>query len=191
MKRFFVIFTALMAVEKELFAAEAGMPQLDPKYWASQTFWLIVVFLALYIAVSKYFLPIIKKNLDDRENKIKDDLEEARNLKEISEKKQFEYLKIIENAKKQVSKVILESKNKLDNEINAKKIIIEKDIEKEIEKAQKEILNLKKDSIESINQISEEVTLKLIENISGDRLNESSIKAAVSEVSKTYINRYL
>ena len=62
------------------------MPQLDPKYWASQAFWLILVFSILYISIAKFYLPKNKKNLDDRENKIKEDLDEAKNLKNLSEK---------------------------------------------------------------------------------------------------------
>ena len=40
MKKQIVILLALVAIDTNLFAAEAGMPQLDPKYWASQAFWL-------------------------------------------------------------------------------------------------------------------------------------------------------
>ena len=53
--------------ETLLFAAEAGMPQLDSKYWLSQSFWLILIFLLLYLSLSKFFIPKIKDNLDDRE----------------------------------------------------------------------------------------------------------------------------
>jgi len=64
MKRYASVIIALLAIEKNLFAAEAGMPQLDPKYWASQAFWLILVFTILYISISKFYLPKIKDNLD-------------------------------------------------------------------------------------------------------------------------------
>jgi F-type H+-transporting ATPase subunit b len=189
MKTLFGIFIALVAINSNLLAAEAGMPQLDPKYWASQTFWLILTFSILYLLISNFFLPKIKSNLENRENKIKDDLEEANNLKEIAEKKQNEYINIIEEAKKNVLKIRLEAKNKLDADIQNKKKAIEKDIENEIEKAQKEIIDLKKNSLNNINKISEEMTSKIIEEISGDKLNESSIKAAVYEVSKINLEK--
>ena len=181
----------ILCFETFLFAAEAGMPQLDPKYWASQGFWLILVFTLLYFTISKFFIPKIKSNLDNRDNKIKGDIDEANNLKNISEKKQKEYILIIENAKKEVQKIINENKNKLNTEIQNKKKIIEKEIENEIEKAQLEIKNLKKNSIADISKISEEIVLKIIEEISGDKLNESSIKAAVSESSKKNMSKYL
>ena len=102
MKSFLSLLTAFVTVNINLYAAEVGMPQLDPTYWASQAFWLVLVFLILYTATSKVYLPKIKKNLDDRDNKIKEDLDNANRFKDESEKKLKEYETIILNAKKEV-----------------------------------------------------------------------------------------
>ncbi len=191
MKRLLAFTIATLAIRNNLFAAEAGMPQLDPKYWASQAFWLILVFTILYISISKFYLPKIKNNLEDRENKIKKDIDDANKFKELSETRLKEYERILENAKKEVIKIHLESKNTLDKDIQKKKETIEKEIEKEISKAQKEIIELKKNSISEIQKISENIAASIIENISGDKLNESSIKATVEDVSKKTIGKYL
>ena len=191
MKSFLSLLIALTALNTNLYSAEAGMPQLDPKYWASQAFWLILVFVILYISLSKFYLPKIKSNLDNRENKIKEDLENANKFREQSEAKIKEYQIILENAKKEVSKIHFESKRTLDKDIQSKKDSMEKEIEKEILKAQKEISELKKNSISSIQIISGSIVSNIIENISGDKLNESSIKATVDDISKKNINKYL
>jgi F-type H+-transporting ATPase subunit b len=191
MGRYLSSIIALLAVHNDLFAAEVGMPQLDPKYWASQAFWLISIFAILYISIAKFYLPKIKGNLDDRENKIKDDIDDAGKFKELSETKLKEYEKILENAKKEVLKIHLESKNLLEKNIQAKKEVIEKEIDKEIFKAQKEINELKNASISDIHKISEDIASNIIENISGDKLNQSSIKAVVEDVSKKNLGKYL
>ena len=191
MKSFLTLLLALVAINIDLYAAEAGMPQLDPTYWASQAFWLVLIFAILYISISKFYLPKIKDNLDNRENKIKEDLENASKFKEQSETKLKEYKIILENAKKEVIKIHFESKNILDKDINSKKIAIEKEIEKEISKATKEIIEFKKNSLSSIQKISENIASEIIENISGDKLNESSVKAVVEDISKKNISKYL
>ena len=191
MKRYLSLIIAISAIQNDLFAAEAGMPQLDPTYWASQAFWLILIFTVLYISIAKLYLPKIKNNLDDRENKIKDDLDAANKFKDLSELKLKEYEKILENSKKEVIKIHLESKNKLDKDIQAKKDVMDKEIETEITKAQQEINELKKNSILDIQNISKDLASNIIENISGDKLNESSIKATVAEVAKKNIGKYL
>ena len=184
MRAFLVFFIASEAISMDLLAAEAGMPQLDPTFWASQAFWLILIFAILYVSISKFYLPKIKDNLDNRENKIKEDLENANKFKEQSEAKVKEYELILENAKKEVSKILLDSKNVLDKNIQSKKEVIEKEIEDEILKAQKEIKELKNNSILTIQNISKNIASNIIENISGDNLNENSIKAVVEDISK-------
>ena len=191
MKRYLALILVLSTICTNLFAAEAGMPQLDPKYWASQAFWLILVFSILYISIAKFYLPKIKKNLDDRESKIKEDLDEANKLKNLSEEKIKEYKIILENSKKEVTKILLDSKNSLNKDIQNKKDSMEKEIENEISKAQKEILEMKKNSITSINNISQEITSNIIEKISGDKLNESSTRAVIEDISKKNIGKYL
>ena len=191
MKCYSSLIIAIVAIRSNLFAAEAGMPQLDPTYWASQAFWLILIFTILYISVAKFYLPKIKNNLDNRENKIKEDLDAANKFKDFSELKLKEYEKILENSKKEVIKIHLDSKNKLDKDIQVKKSAMEKEIEVEITKAQKEINDLKKNSILDIQNISKDLASNIIENISGDKLNESSIKATVAEVAKKNIGKYL
>ena len=191
MKSYLSLILAIMATQSDLFAAEAGMPQLDPTYWASQAFWLILVFTILYISIAKFYLPKIKSNLDNRENKIKEDLDDANKFKDLAELKLKEYEKTLEDSKKEVIKIHIESKNKLDKEIQAKKNAMEKEIENEIAKAQKEIADLKKNSISDIQNISRDIASNIIENISGDKLNENSIKAAVEDISKKNMGKYL
>ena len=42
------------------------MPQLNPEFWISQIFWLILTFGILFIILSKFILPKISKNLELR-----------------------------------------------------------------------------------------------------------------------------
>ena len=106
MRLFFLVSGIFITSQINLLAAEAGMPQLDPTYWASQAFWLILIFTLLYLTLSKMFIPKIKESIDDRENKIKDDLDEAQKLKLMAEEKFKEYETTIEDAKKEVKKII-------------------------------------------------------------------------------------
>jgi len=188
---FFIVGFFFTVSQNNLLTAEVGMPQLDPTYWASQAFWLIIIFSLLYLTLSKMFIPKIKESIDDRENKIKDDLDEAQKLKLVAEEKLKEYETTIENAKKEVLKVIFDSKNQLSSEIQSKKKKIEEEIEEELKNAEKEIENLKRDSLTNISTISEEMASKVVELVSGEPLNQSSVKAAVMETTKKDLGKYL
>ena len=109
----------------------------------------------------------------------------------MSESKLKEYEKILDDAKKEVVKIHIESKNSLDKDMQTRKLTVEKEIEKEITKAQEEINDLKKNSVSVIQKISENIASNIIETISGDKLNESSIKATVEDISKKNLSKYL
>ena len=191
MRLFLLVVGIFTTSQIGLLSAEVGMPQLDPTYWASQAFWLVLIFTMLYLTLSKMLIPKIKESIDDRENKIKDDLDEAHELKVVAEKKLKEYELEIEIAKKEVQKIIFDSKKKLNSEILNKKKKFEKEIEAEVKNTEQEIENLKKDSLKNISTISEEMASKVIEMVSGEPLNQSSIKAAILETTKNNLGKYL
>ena len=73
---------------KEVFAAESGgMPQLNPEFWVSQIFWLILTFGILYIALSKLILPKISANLETRKSQILENIDSAEKQRKESEEK--------------------------------------------------------------------------------------------------------
>ena len=60
-----------------------GMPQLNPEFWFSQIFWLIITFGIMFVLLSKFVLPKISENLEVRKAQISENIEAAEN----SEKK--------------------------------------------------------------------------------------------------------
>ena len=187
------IFTliALILGQSRIIAAEAGMPQLNPEYWLSQSFWLVIVFIALYVLIAKFFIPKIKLSIGDRERKIKDDLDEANKLKKISEDKIAEYEKLILENKNKLIKISNDTKKKLDLDIQKKRKAIETQIQNELDKAQIEINNLKKGSLTSIEQVAEDIASKVVEDLTNEKINQSSVKAIVSSTSKKRIGSLL
>ena len=186
MKKFFALLTSLLLIEKNLYAAEAGMPQLDPEYWPSQVFWLIIIFLTIYILISKIFIPKIKGSIDMREDKIRKDLEEAKTFREQAELKLKEYNSLMETAKIDVKKIISKSRQKLNEDMRIKREDAQKKIDAEILNAETEIKKFKVDSFNKVNLISQDIVSNLIKDIFGEDLNKSSIEASVLQTIKEY-----
>ena len=176
--------TSLLFTLNTVFAAEAGMPQLDPTFWASQVFWLTLIFSAIYFLIAKIFVPKIKGNIDARESQIRKDIDEANFLKEEAEKKLKKYNNLIDEAKLEAKKILSDGRKKINEDIQSKRDQIEKDIQKETLSATKEIEKFKINSINKVNIISEEIVSDIIKDIFKEDLNKSSIKATVSEVMK-------
>ena len=186
MKKFFALLISLLLVEKNLYAAEAGMPQLDPEYWPSQVFWLIIIFVIIYILISKIFIPKIKGSIDMREDKIRKDLEEAKTFREQAELKLNEYNSLMETAKIDVKKIISKSRQKLNEDMRIKREDAQKKIDAEILNAETEIKKFKMDSHNKVNLISQDIVSNLIKDIFGEDLNKSSVEASVLQTIKEY-----
>ena len=172
-------------------AEENGMPQLNPEYWVSQIFWLIIVFASLYIILSQIILPKISESLETRKSQVLQHLEQAEKFKEESEKKIQEYDNILNEAKNQAKKIMNESRKKINQNISEKKNQINKEIEKEIYAAEEEIKILKKNSINNINKIAIETSTEIVKSIMEVELNKSSISTIVKDVSRKKIEKYL
>jgi len=169
--------------------SEAGMPQLNPEFWASQVFWLVLVFSILYLMIWKIFLPRITYSIENRKSRIVDDLNEAQKLKEISESKLEEYNEIIEISKKNAKKIIEDTKKKLDLDIQNKKNKFNVEIEKELKSVEKEISDLKKFSISNISQIATETSAEIIKQIVDTDVNNSSVSAIVEDITKRKLEK--
>ena len=180
----------LVFYNTKAYGAEAGMPQLDPKFWISQIFWLILVFSSLYIIVSKIFLPKITLTIENRKSKIVNDLNEAQKLKENAEVKLKEYNKIIENSKKDAQKIISDGRKKLNEDIEIKKKKFDAEIEKELQAVEKEIKELKKNSISDVAKIAESASTEIIKQIIGAEVNKSNVSAIVSDIINKKTDRH-
>ena len=146
-------------------AESEGMPQLNPEFWVSQIFWLILTFGSLFIILSKFVLPKISNNLEMRKSQILENIENN-------------------NSKNEARNYFNEARIKIIQDIDQKREKIEKDINQEIQNAEKEIIELKKSSPEKINKIATETSIHLIKQLIGEEINNSSISAIVEDLSR-------
>jgi len=176
---------------KEVFAAESGgMPQLNPEFWVSQIFWLILTFGVLYIVLSKLILPKISNNLESRKSQILENIEAAEKQREDSESKLKEYEKIISKSKLEAKNIFNQTREKALKDINNKREILDKQIDDEIYKAEQEILAFRKNAPEKINKIAIETSSELIQKLIGTDVNSSSISAIVDDLSRKNGDKY-
>ena len=164
---YFLLFSYVESAES------GGMPQLNPEFWFSQIFWLIIAFGIMFILLSKLVLPKISENLEVRKAQILENIEAAEKQREESDEKLKEY-----------EKLILNSKNEAKNYFNKAREKILKDVDKKRENLEKEILDLKNKSPEKIRKIAVETSSDLIKRLIGVEVNNSSISAIVEDVSR-------
>jgi len=190
-KIFFQLIFFNIFLIKEVFAAESGgMPQLNPEFWISQIFWLTLTFGILYIILAKLILPKISANLELRKSQIQENIEAAEKQRKNSESKLKEYDEIILKSKLEAKNIFKDAREKVLKDINAKKEILDKQIDGEVSNAENEIEKLKKIAPEKINKIAIETSTDLVKKLIGTEINNSSISTIVDDLSKKSGDKY-
>ena len=165
-------------------AKSGGMPQLNPEFWISQVFWLVLTFGILYLVLSKLVLPKISDNLENRKSQILDNIETAEKQREESEDKIKQFEKIILESKIEAKNYFNDRRQEILEDINKKRIALERDIDDEISAVEEEINKLKNTSGEKITKIAIETSSDLINQLIGEEVNNSSISAIVEDQSR-------
>tara|TARA_B100000242_G_scaffold114379_1_gene79800 strand:+ start:276 stop:860 length:585 start_codon:yes stop_codon:yes gene_type:complete len=179
-----ILVAATITSSKVIGAESGGMPQLDPEFWISQIFWLVLTFGLLYIILSKFILPGISKNLENRKSQIVENIETADNQRLESEKLNKEYERVILDSKLKAKSIINNAKKKLINDINKKQELLQNEIDKEIKSAEKEIKMLIDESPAKINKIAIDTSSDLLKQLIGAEVNKSNISAIVEDLSR-------
>jgi len=187
---FQLVFFNLLYVNKVFAAESGGMPQLNPEFWVSQIFWLLITFGILYLVLSKLILPKISKNLESRKSQISENIEAAEKHRKNSDSKLKEYDDIILKSKLEANNIFKEAREKVIKDINSKKENLDKQIDEEIKKTEQELEVFKKSSPEKINKIAIETSTELLKKLIGAEVNNSSISAIVDDLSKKRGNKY-
>jgi F-type H+-transporting ATPase subunit b len=89
------------------------MPQLDVSTFASQIFWLIVCFAALYVLMAKLAIPRIESVVEGRRLRIEGDLEKAAQMKAEAEAVIAAYEKALSDARHQAQLTMKETTDRL------------------------------------------------------------------------------
>ena len=185
-----MVFFIFLFIGKVLAAESGGMPQLNPEFWISHIFWLILSFGILYGVLSKLILPKISANLELRKSQIQENVEAAEKQRESSESKLKEYDNIILKSKLEAKNIFKDAREKVIKDINSKKETLDKQIDVEIQKVEKEIDLLRKSAPEKINKIAIETSSELVKKLIGADVNNSSISAIVDDLSKRNGDKY-
>jgi len=187
---FQIVFFNLFFTRKVFTAESGGMPQLNPEFWISQIFWLTITFGILYIVLSKLILPKISVNLELRKSQISDNIEAADKQREGSESKLKEYNEVIARGKTEAKNIFNQAREKALNDIDAKRNVLEKQIDDEVKKAEEEIKKLRLEAPTKINKIAIETSSELIQKLIGAEINNSSISAIVDDLSRKNGDKY-
>ena len=98
-----------------VYAAEgqksAGLPQMDIATFPSQLFWLVITFSLLYLFMWKFVIPRLGATIEERRDKISNDINDADNLNTEATDILKKYDEQMASASQESNEIITNSRN--------------------------------------------------------------------------------
>ncbi len=143
------------------------MPQLDISTFPSQIFWLVVTFLVLYVSMSTFILPVIRKTLEHRDARISEDLRSAEELNAEVQSMADGAASIIEAAQEKARQVLHVAMANTQAELDEREKKFEEKLNARIHQAESAIESQRSQAIQDIDQMVDEVGLLAAQRVSG------------------------
>ncbi|MDC6447972.1 hypothetical protein PQZ42_02695 [Alphaproteobacteria bacterium] len=156
------------------------MPQLNPEFFVTQLFWLVVTFSFLLVFLWRISLPRIGNALEKRERKINEDLTAAKELQVEAEKIQDIIEAQIKQARSNASEMIKTASTSLQNKAQVELTKLEKDLDAKNEESAEAIKKSKNKSLAQIQIEINEITKLTLSKVASFDVSDDEIKNAIT-----------
>ena len=156
------------------------MPQLNPEFFVSQLFWLVVTFSFLFVFLWRVSLPRIGNVLEKRERKITEDLTAAKELQAEASQIQEEIEKQLKQARNDASEMIKSSSIALQDKAQTELKKLDKELETKIDESAKAIDKSKSESLSQIQDQIHQITKLTLSKVASFNVSDDEIKKAIS-----------
>ena len=161
------------------------MPQLNPEFFVSQLFWLVVTFSFLLVFLWRISLPRIGSVLDKRERKISEDLATAKKLQAEAENIQEQIDSQLIQARSQATDILKSTSNSLKKKAEEELENLDKELDLKINDSAKTIEKNKKESLENIENQINDITKLTLSKIIKLNISDEEIKKAVKSAGRS------
>jgi F-type H+-transporting ATPase subunit b len=170
------------------FAAQSGgghkFPPLQVETYASQIFWLALIFVALYLLMSKIALPRVGEILDARQLRIEGDVAQAKRLKDESDAAIAAYEKALADARGRAQALANETREKYAAEAADARKALDATLNARIAEAETIIAERRAAAMVNVQEIAAESAAAIVERLIGEVPAASDLAKAAADVLK-------
>lgn len=163
---------------------KGGMPQLDPTYYASQTFWLAVTFILFLLICWKVALPRIGRVLDDRRQKIEGDLAEARSLRDEAEKVLADYEAAVAEARSNAQSVVRQTAVEAQERAAKEHEKLGGRLAEQVNEAEARIARARTEAVASVKDVAGDLARTAAAKLLDSQVSQQEAEAAVQQVAE-------
>ena len=154
-------------------------PPLDVTTFPSQLFWLAVTFGLLLLFLAKVLLPRLGGILEDRSNRIADDLDGAARMQREAELAEKSYEQSLKDARAKAHNVAETTRASINTEIEAEMDAADKDAAAQLAAAEVKIKALRTKALANVDDIATETARAMTEKLFGGKISAAAARKAV------------
>ena len=166
---------------------KAGLPQLDFNTYPSLVFWSVVSLIIGYILMKYLVTPNIKSILNNRETNIQNDLVKAKTSSQETEKIKENIINSQTELKSRSQLIVNQALSETKQNIEKKEKDINHKLNEKVIKAEKQIMETQKLVIKEVISNAEELTAKVIQNLTDLKYDKVEGKKAINTASKNIL----
>ncbi|MFK8254108.1 F0F1 ATP synthase subunit B [Ancylobacter terrae] len=160
-------------------AHASSFPPFDAHTFPSQLLWLAITFGALYWLMSRIALPRIGTILEERHDRIADDLDEAARLKADSEAAARAYEQALAGARGKAHAIATDTRDKLAAEAEAGRKSLEAELADKLATAEAKIGATKTAAMANVKGIAVDTADAIVRELAGTAAAPEALDAAV------------
>lgn len=163
-------------------AAEHGgaFPPFDSSTYASQLFWLAVTFGFFFWFMSKVIVPRIGSILETRQDRIAQDLDKARELRDEADASIAAYEQELVEARNKANEIGQKARDKANAEASAERQKVEAELASKLADAEARIFDIRTKAMSEVGSIAEDTASELFAKLMGSNVTKADLSKAVS-----------
>ena len=175
----------VLAAETAEAAAGGSLPQMDVSTFPSQIFWLAVTFGALYLVMSRMVLPRLGAAIEERRDRIADDLDRAAESKRMAEEAETAYNRALADARAKSQAIAAETRDEVNAEIAALQKEAEQSLSQRAAAAEAKIAEMKGAASAKVREAAADTTRAIVEALIQETPADAAVEAALSKAAST------
>ena len=160
------------------------MPQFDGATFPSQLLWLVICFGVMFWFLRSVALPRVGELLEERQERIRADLDKAAKLRDEAEQVRDAYEAALAEGRAEAQQVIREAAEAAAGEAAVRQEEVTAKIVAEIDAAEQRITAARQEALDNVRAVAAEVAQQATERLIGVQVDGAAASAAVDSAGK-------
>ncbi|GAB4143049.1 MAG: F0F1 ATP synthase subunit B [Sphingomonadales bacterium] len=161
------------------------MPQFDPAVISPQLVWLLITFGIFYMLMARWALPRIGGVLEEREERVADDLDQAEKFRRDAEQAQSQFEDTLAGARAKATQLLNEARSEAQQKVDARLRKLDEELAGRAQQAEQRIAEDKRAALAALETVAQDACGAIIAKLVGDAVPATDVEKAVrAELSK-------